>query len=112
MDIGHTRCNADPGLHDHLRKTNEAHSAAFYAPFNTIERAIAATLRGFFEVLRRVHRRRKTYRELSRLSDRQLKDIGLSRSEIDGVAQALAGVSPEVGLTIADIRQIWRTTHT
>ena len=112
MDIGHTRCNAIPGLHDHLRKTNEAHSAVFYATFNTIERAIAATLRGFFEVLRRVHRRRKTYRELSRLDDRMLKDIGLSRSEIGGVAQTLAEESPEVGLTIADIRQIWRTTHT
>ncbi len=112
MHIDNTRCNANPGLHDHLRKTNEAHSAAFFATFNTIERAIAATLRGFFEVLRRVYRRRKTYRELSRLSDRQLKDIGISRSEIDGVAQTLAGESPEVGLTIADMRQIWRTTQT
>ncbi len=34
-----------------------------------------------------------------------LKDIGISRSEIGSVAQAVAAEPPEAGLTIAELRQ-------
>ena len=81
-------------------------SAAYYAAW----RAVTASVRGLFETLRRFRRERETYHNLSRLSDRMLQDIGISRSEIGSVAQAAAVAPPEAGLTIAELRRIPQTT--
>ncbi len=109
MPIGYiwfnTNFNANPELRDHLRKVNEERVAAYYATWRTV----TAPVRELIEALRRVRGERETYRNLSRLSDRQLKDIGISRSEIGNVAQAVAAEPPEAGLTIAELRQIQRT---
>jgi uncharacterized protein YjiS (DUF1127 family) len=40
--------------------------------------------------IREFLRYRETVRELSRLSDRELEDIGLARYQIDGVAREVA----------------------
>jgi len=40
--------------------------------------------------IREYFRYRETVRELSRLSDRELEDIGVSRYQIDGVARGVA----------------------
>jgi uncharacterized protein YjiS (DUF1127 family) len=40
--------------------------------------------------IREFIRYRETVRELSRLSDRELEDIGISRYQIDGVARGIA----------------------
>ncbi len=106
MVIGQVWINANPELRDHLRKANEERSAAFYAAW----RAVTAPFRGLVEALRRARGERETYRNLSRLSDRQLKDIGISRSEIGGIAQAAAAEPPKAGLTLAELRQNRRTT--
>ncbi len=108
MVIGQIWINANPELRDHLRKANEARSAAYYANW----RAVTAPFRGLVEALRRVRRERETYGRLSRLNDRQLKDIGISRSEIGSIAQAVAAEPPEAGLTIAELRQIRQTAPT
>ena len=100
MVIGQIWTNANPELRDHLRKVNEERVAASYGPW----RAVTATFRGLMEALRRARRERKTYRELSRFSDCMLKDIGISRSEIGSIAQAV-GVA-EAGMTIAELRSI------
>jgi uncharacterized protein YjiS (DUF1127 family) len=104
MVIGQVWINANPELRGHLRKANEARSATFYAAW----RAVTAPVRGLIEALRRVRRERETYGALSRLNDRQLQDIGLSRSEIGSIAQAVAAEPPEAGLTIAELRQTRR----
>ncbi len=101
MVIGQIWLNANPELRDHLRKVNEERAAAFYAAW----RAVTAPVRGLIEAVRRVRRERETYGALSRLSDRHLQDIGISRSEIGSVAQAVAAEPPEAGLTIAELRQ-------
>ncbi len=88
-------------IRDHLHKLNEERAAAFYATW----RAVTAPVRELIEALRRVRGERETYRELNRLNDRQLRDIGISRSEIGDIAQAVAAEPPEVGLTIAELRQ-------
>ena len=108
MVIGQIWLNANPELRGHLRTANEARSAAFYANW----RAVTAPFRGLVEALRRVRRERETYSRLSRLNDRQLKDIGISRSEIGSIAQAVAAEPPEAGLTIAELRQIRQTAPT
>ncbi len=102
MVIGQIWINANPELRDHLRKVNEERSAAFYATW----RAVTAPFRGLVEALRRANRERETYGALSRLNDRHLQDIGISRSEIGSVAKAVAAEPPETGLTIADLRRI------
>ncbi|MHA1529857.1 MAG: DUF1127 domain-containing protein [Alphaproteobacteria bacterium] len=101
MVIGQIWLNANPELRDHLRTVNEARSAAFYATW----RAATAPVRGLIEKVRRARRERETYGSLSRLNDRTLQDIGLSRSEIGSVAQAVAATAPEAGLTLAELRQ-------
>ncbi len=102
MVIGQIWINANPELRGLLRKANEERSAAYYATWRTV----TAPVRGLVEALRRAYREGKTHRALSRLSDRQLRDIGISRSEIGSIAQAVAVAPPEVGLTIADLRRI------
>ena len=101
MVIGQIWLNANPELHNHLRKVNEERSAAFYATW----RAATAPFRGLIKAVRRARRERETYGSLSRLDDRRLQDIGISRSEIGSVAQAVAATAPEAGLTLAELRQ-------
>ncbi len=101
MVIGQIWLNANPELRDHLRKVNEERSAAFYAGW----RAVTGPVRGFIEAVRRFRGERETYGALSRLSDHMLKDIGISRSEIGSVAQAVAAEPTEAGLTLAELRQ-------
>ncbi len=108
MVIGQIWINANPELRGHLRKVNEERSAAYYANW----RAVTAAFRGVIEAVRRFRSERETYHALSRLSDHQLRDIGLSRSEIGSVAQAVAVEPPEAGLTIAELRQTRRIVPT
>ena len=54
--------------------------------------------------VRRERRARETYRELNRLSDRELNDIGLLRGEIATIADAVTSQPPRTGLTLADLR--------
>lgn len=102
MVIGQVWINANPELRDYLRKVNEERAAAFYATW----RAVTAPFRGFIEAVRRARGERETYLALSRLNDRQLQDIGISRSEFRSIAKAVAVAPPEAGLTIAELRQI------
>ncbi len=101
MVIGQIWINANPELRGLLRKANEERSAAYYATWRTV----TAPVRGLIEALRRAYREGKTHRALSRLSDRQLRDIGISRSEIGSVAQAVAAEPLAAGLTLAELRQ-------
>jgi len=96
--------NANPEYRDYVRNAKEERSAAFYAAW----RAVTALFRGFIGAVRRFRRERETYGRLSSLSDHMLKDIGISRSEIGSIAQAVAAEPPEAGLTIAELRQTRR----
>jgi uncharacterized protein YjiS (DUF1127 family) len=105
MVIGQIWLNANPGLRDHLRKVNEERSSAFYATW----RAVTTRVGGLIEAVRRARRASETYGSLSRLNDRQLQDIGISRSEIGSIAQAVAEAPPGGGLTIAELQRSRQT---
>lgn len=69
--------------------TNSVHwrSAALFE-------AVCLNFRQFFNRVRAAHARRQTYLntafELGRLSDRNLKDLGISRSEINRLAREVS----------------------
>ena len=102
MVIGQAWINANPELRVHLRNTNEARAAAFYAAWRTV----SAPLRDLVEVLRRVRREHQTYDALSGLGDRALNDIGLARSEIRSISHEIAAEPLEGGMTIAGLRRV------
>ena len=106
MSIGHIWMITDAGYSDHLRQANEERAAAFYAVFTALGRAIYAPFGWLVGSLRRSNARRETRRALSSLNDHQLRDIGIWRSEIDSIAQAIATQPLEVEVTLADLRQI------
>lgn len=45
-------------------------------------------MRNFFASVRRYNQVRNTYRELSRLNDRELQDIGIHRGDIPRLARS------------------------
>ncbi len=64
---------------------------AFAQDIRAIESSIAhrtaAALRGLFNTLNARRLERRTYRELNALGDRELEDLGLSRSALHAVAR-------------------------
>lgn len=54
---------------------------------------ILRALRGFFARLDAARHRRETMRHLSRLSDRELADIGITRAMIHEIAEATSAPS-------------------
>jgi len=90
--------STSPELDRHLRQANEECAAAVYAAWTAIRRAVSTAFRKLDESFDRTRRARKTYRALCALSDRQLRDIGVNRGEIDGVAEAIAAQGSEFGV--------------
>lgn len=91
------------------QRARAARAAILSGAVKYVLRQVSASFRELVEARRRARRAQETYRQLSRLSDRDLNDIGLSRAEIDTVAEALAAEPRDARLTIADLRQTWRT---
>ena len=101
MVINYIWQSANPELRGPLRAANEARAAAYY----TVWRALTAPLRALVQALDRARSAGETFRALNRLSDHQLQDIGISRSEIGSVANAVAAKQLETGVTLAELRQ-------
>ncbi|MCA8929456.1 MAG: DUF1127 domain-containing protein [Alphaproteobacteria bacterium] len=57
------------------------------------------------EPMRRAARRRQTLRELGRLDDRALADIGISRADIGRIADITARQAPDEAMTAADLHR-------
>lgn len=108
MSIGQIWLNANPELSDHLRRANEARAAAYYAAFKAVAEAVAMPVRYLAERLRRAHRARQTYYALAGLSDHNLRDIGLSRSEVHSIAHGIADLPDGTDATLAELRGIHR----
>jgi len=98
-----------PELDQRLRAAHEERAASFYATWTAIGSLLSAVAARVAERLgrtRQAYRARRTSRALSALSDRQLRDIGLYRSQIDSVAEAAAAAPPESGVTAEELRRV------
>ena len=72
-----------------LRRAIEARLDAGRAPFRRFVDAIAQPVKRVIEAERRSRRRREAHRDLSRLGDHILADIGLTRNSIVDVVEAM-----------------------
>jgi uncharacterized protein YjiS (DUF1127 family) len=106
MSIHTILLNANPEFRQQLRQANEARAAAFHAAWRAALRAVAAPLRRLEARLEAGRRARATYRELSALNDHQLRDIGLSRSELMFVARSIGAEAGDTDVTLADLPRI------
>jgi uncharacterized protein YjiS (DUF1127 family) len=97
--------NANPELRGPLRAANEARAATYYAAWRALTAPLRALQQALGQTLGQARREGENFRALNRLSDRQLHDIGISRSEIGIVAKAIAAKPLEAGMTIAELRQ-------
>ena len=104
--LDHIWINANPEYRDQLRRANEARAAAYYAAWRTVAGFVGNGFHRLVAAIARARRARRTYRELSALSDRQLNDIGLWRSELPFIAEAVAAGSPQSGATLADLPRL------
>lgn len=101
---------SDPITSEQLQRANEARSAAFYTALKLVSRAVGvipATASALWTRWRKRQARLASIRELSALSDRELKDIGIARGEIYHVAELSAdGVrEPREQVTASDARR-------
>ncbi len=90
--------SSNPDLADQLRRANEERSAAFYQAFARLWRRLAALKNVVAPVagwLRRRVRERAALRELAALDDYSLKDIGVSRGEIQRIARSFGDGTEE-----------------
>ena len=96
---------ATPAQRDQMRTINEARAATYYAAWRALTAPLRALVRALDRTLGQARRAGETFRALNRLSDRQLQDIGISRSEIGSVANAIAAKPLATGTTLAELRQ-------
>ena len=77
-----------------------------------LTRGVGHAVSGAVKALGRWRRRTATQRELGRLSDRELNDIGLSRDLIGTIARDLAGQAPDERISKGNVRpmQVERST--
>lgn len=88
-------------------RARAARAAVLASAIRALVHAVSAPLQGIAAARRRARRAQETYRQLSRLSDHDLNDIGLLRAEIGSVADALAAEPRAARLTVADLRRRW-----
>ena len=101
---------SDPITNEQLQRANEERSAAFYSALTTLSRAVQAipdVASSLWARWRKRQARLASIRELSALSDRDLKDIGIARGEIHRIADLSAdGVEePREHVAASDARR-------
>lgn len=89
----------------HARQVREATRAAVVRPLAAVARTIARAASHLVREYKRDRDRRITIRELGRLEDHQLRDIGLERGDIFSVAERLADEKHRAGAVASEPRQ-------
>lgn len=97
--------STSPELDRHLRQANEERAAAVYAAWTATRSGVSAIVGNLAGFVSRVRRARRTSGALKALSDRQLRDIGVNRADIESVAEAVATQGSPTGVTLEDLRR-------
>jgi len=92
MSLGYIRFAENPENREILRRINEARAAAFYGAWRGLIDGLADTAAAIAERIARLQRAGELRAELRRLDDRALRDIGLSRADVEALE---AGRIPE-----------------
>lgn len=93
MGLGYLWLLAHPEHRRTVRAAEEARAAAYHAFFAAVGRGISGAVGAGVRKLRHVMMRRATFRELYRLDDAMLKDLGVQRGEIWHIADSLAAAA-------------------
>lgn len=104
MSIGHAWILTRPEYRRHVEAALDTRAAALTAAASASWRALRALVVWPVRAVGRAVRRHVVLDQLGRLNDRMLKDIGVSRSEIAGLAQHYA-LHPGVRLELADLQR-------
>jgi len=98
--------STSPELDRHLRQASEERAAAVYAAWTAIRSGVSAVAGNLAGLVSRARRADRTSRALTALSDRQLRDIGVNRADIESVAEAVAAQGSPTGVTLEDLRRV------
>lgn len=104
MRIGYVRYYANPEEQSRLRQMNEARAAAIWTGIGAISEAVGRAVGGLARRYRIWAQSRETRRILLGLDDRMLRDIGMTRAEVNLFAEDAARLAPETGVTVGELR--------
>ncbi|MGB8622494.1 MAG: DUF1127 domain-containing protein [Paracoccaceae bacterium] len=94
------------------RRRSEARAAAYYTAFRSVWRVVSAPFRRLDRELTLAAQARETRKDLYRLNDHMLRDIGITRADVECIADAASARDDRAGITHADLPAIREAAET
>jgi len=104
MHPGYAKFLADPAHRDHLDRIARLRATAFAAAARGVGARLSALVGTIAQAVRGWRRMRETRHALAALDDRALRDIGLTRSDIAPVVEAVRRAPERDPLRVVGLR--------